>query len=74
MKNKVLTGITFLLLRGLISSCQSVKPYQRRYLNDSSMQFGQKSVASFENNAHVIHMGQVQGKPKVPGGMGVTNF
>jgi hypothetical protein len=70
MNNKVLTGLAFIILSGVISSCQSVKPYQRMYLNDSSMQLGKKSVAGFENSAHAIREGSSSGQTKSTGGCG----
>jgi len=70
MRNKILKGIAFLIIIGFISSCQSVKPYQRKYLNDSSMKMGKISVASFETNAEAIREGASSGQTKSNGGCG----
>jgi hypothetical protein len=71
MLNKTLVTIGLILvLGGLFSSCQSVKPYQRMYLNDSAMQFGQKNAAGFEINAHAIREGSSSGQTKSSGGCG----
>lgn len=70
MRNKIIKGITLLILVGFISSCQSVKPYQRKYLNDSAMQMGKVSVASFEINAQAIREGASSGQTKSNGGCG----
>ena len=70
MGNRVLSAFVLLILIGLISSCQSVKPYQRKYLNDSAMQISRKSVASFENTAHAIREGASSGQTKSTGGCG----
>ncbi len=70
MWNKIFRGIGLLIIGGIISSCQSVKPYQRKYLNDAAMQMGKKSVASFENSAHAIREGASSGQTKSTGGCG----
>ena len=35
----------------IISSCKTVKPYQRNYLNDEAMQAGQGELGKYANNA-----------------------
>lgn len=35
----------------LLSSCVSVKSYQKMYLNDSEMDLGEKKISSLENNS-----------------------
>lgn len=70
LRNKIIKGIGLLILIGFISSCQSVKPYQRKFLNDSSMQMGKINVASFEINAHAIREGASSGQTKSTGGCG----
>jgi hypothetical protein len=62
--------IGLLIFIGFISSCQSVKPYQRKFLNDSSMQMGKISVSSFEINAQAIREGASSGQTKSTGGCG----
>ena len=70
MWSNIIKGIGFLILIGFISSCQSVKPYQRKYINDSAMQMGKISVASFETNAEAIREGASSGQTKSTGGCG----
>ena len=70
MRNSMIKGIGLLIIAGFISSCQSVKPYQRKYLNDSAMQMGKISVASFETNAEAIREGASSGQTKSTGGCG----
>jgi Domain of unknown function (DUF4266) len=36
----------------LLSSCHAVKPYQRVYLNDNSMQAGKQSIETFTGHVH----------------------
>ena len=51
--------------------CQSVKPYQRTYLNDHEMQAGQKSAAKPEQNAMSYREGATGGGGgKASGGCG----
>ena len=53
------------------ASCQSVKPYQRQYLNDHEMQVGQKSITKQEQNAHAYREGAAGGgSGKASGGCG----
>ena len=70
MWNNIIKGIVLLILVGFISSCHSVKPYQRKYLNDSAMQMGKISVARFETNAEAIREGASSGQTKSSGGCG----
>ncbi len=72
LKNRYLKFATFLLLitTGAIS-CQSVKPYQRAYLNDREMVFGATSVESMEQKTHAYREGAAgAGKGKTSGGCG----
>jgi hypothetical protein len=41
---------TFLFLI-ILASCKTVKPYQRSYLNDESMQAGQSELGKYAGNA-----------------------
>ena len=70
MRISFIKGIGFLVLVGFISSCQSIKPYQRKFLNDSAMQMEKISVASFETNAEAIREGASSGQTKSSGGCG----
>ncbi|MDX5345873.1 MAG: DUF4266 domain-containing protein [Hymenobacteraceae bacterium] len=51
MKKRFLTftlSIAFGLL--LLSSCETVKPYQKAYLNEEEMKLSARKVESFETN------------------------
>jgi hypothetical protein len=39
-----------LLIVGLLSSCETVKPYQKSYLNEEEMQLSARKVQTFEMN------------------------
>jgi Domain of unknown function (DUF4266) len=58
-KFSILLVILFITL--LFSSCQSVKPYQRVYLNDHFMQLGTRPVKSFGEKALVYREGSAGG-------------
>lgn len=65
--SRLLIAVSILLL----ASCQSVKPYQRAYLNDHEMQAGQKSAAQPEQNAMSYREGASGGGGgKASGGCG----
>lgn len=51
-------------------SCQTVKPYQRTYLNDREMKQGKKNIEEFEDNVHVYREGAAGGGSKAGGGCG----
>ena len=70
LRDYIIRLTSLFVLVGLISSCQSVKPYQRKYLNDSAMRMGKISVASFETNAEAIREGASSGQTKSTGGCG----
>jgi len=40
-----------------VCSCQSVKPYEKAYLNDADMGFSGKKVQQFEHNFHSYREG-----------------
>jgi hypothetical protein len=51
--------------------CRTVKPWQRNYLNDESMQLGKKPVEKFSTEAHTYREGASGGgKGKTSGGCG----
>lgn len=55
----------------LVTSCQTVKPYQRVYLNDYEMQPGQPGARSVEENAQAYREGASGGgSSKTSGGCG----
>ncbi|MCU0371164.1 MAG: DUF4266 domain-containing protein [Bacteroidales bacterium] len=63
--------LTFLLTLMLLSSCQSVKPYQRVYLNDHFMKMGKKPVDGFGEKALTYREGSSGGGTgKSSGGCG----
>jgi hypothetical protein len=60
-----------LLLSGIFSmSCQTVKPYQRSYLNDSAMKMGLSKGAGVESYAQMIREGASGAGGKNGGGCG----
>lgn len=55
----------------LLASCQTVKPYQRAYLNDRDMYFGTTTVEMVEVKTHAYREGAAgAGKGKTSGGCG----
>ena len=55
----------------IISGCQSVKPYQRVYLNDPEMQLGNNSGKKFDGYVESIREGATEaGGAKSSGGCG----
>jgi hypothetical protein len=51
--------------------CESVKPYQRVYLNDSEMKMGQPGARGFEENMQAYREGAAGGgSKKTSGGCG----
>lgn len=75
MKIKIGTYRGLMILIGLLilivfSSCQTVKPYQRAYLNDSAMKMGFGKTAGFEHYAHLIREGASGAGGKNSGGCG----
>ena len=68
MKSKT---FAFFLLVLLVSSCVTVKPYERMYLNDSEMEMGSSEGVIFENYVHSIREGATSaGDTKSGGGCG----
>jgi hypothetical protein len=66
---RILTGL--LLLFCIFSiSCQTVKPYQRSYLNDSAMKMGLTKGADVESYAQMIREGASGAGGKNGGGCG----
>ena len=51
-------------------SCQTVKPYQRSYLNDSAMKMGLTNGAGVESYAQMIREGASGAGGKNGGGCG----
>lgn len=67
IKSSLLFAVIILVLS---FSCQTVKPYQRAYLNDASMKMGGSKVAGFEHYAHLIREGASGAGGKNSGGCG----
>lgn len=54
-----------------ISSCTTVKPYQRAYLNDRYMQGGKQDIEQFDENVQTYREGASGGgSGKTSGGCG----
>ena len=69
MKRLVFSCIVIMLVS--LSACESVKPYQRAYLNDHEMQPGQRGGQLFEENVQVYREGATGGgSSKASGGCG----
>lgn len=69
MKRLVFSCIVIMLIS--LSACESVKPYQRAYLNDHEMQPGQHGGQLFEENVQVYREGATGGgSSKASGGCG----
>lgn len=63
------TGTLLVLL--VMQSCATVKPYQRMYLNDESMQLGKRGIEKFDENVHTYREGSSGGgSGKSSGGCG----
>ena len=68
-KNKIFYVLLLAVL--ILSGCQSVKPYQRVYLNDPEMQMGSNSGKKFEGYVQSIREGATEaGGTKASGGCG----
>ena len=66
---QVISAITLLIIS--ISSCTSLKPYERVYVNDPEMQMGTDSGKNFEGYVHSIREGATtSGSSKGSGGCG----
>lgn len=61
----------FLIIVLVTSACQTVKPYQRVYLNDPEMQMGTSPGKKFEGYVQGIREGAIPtGSSKASGGCG----
>jgi len=71
LKNNLYRLLTAILLSGIFSiSCQTVKPYQRSFLNDSAMKMGLNKGAGVESYAQMIREGASGAGGKNGGGCG----
>ena len=50
MKTKSNTFLLPIFTALLLTSCQTVKGYQKRYLNDAEMELSAKKIEKFESN------------------------
>ena len=70
MKGRMLI-VMFILTGMVISGCESVKPYQRVYLNDYEMKTGQNGSRKFEEQVQAYREGASGGgSSKSSGGCG----
>jgi hypothetical protein len=69
MKKRLLLYLFFSTI--VLSACESVKPYQRVYLNDRNMKMGQAGARRAEDNVQAYREGAVGGgSKKTSGGCG----
>lgn len=63
--------VLYILFFILLTACESVKPYQRMYLNDHEMKAGPSAAGKFEENVQVYREGSSGGgSSKTSGGCG----
>ncbi len=66
----IFTGILLVLIT-VMSSCMSVKAYQKMYLNDAEMELSAKKIEMFETNYETYREGAAGANGgKVGGGCG----
>ena len=71
MKRKIIFISFFAFAALLLSSCVSVKAYQKMYLNDSEMKLSSKKIEMFETNYETYREGASGANGgKVGGGCG----
>jgi hypothetical protein len=71
MKKFSVSSLLALIALIALTQCETVKPYQRVYLNDTEMRMGQAGARAFEENVHANREGAVGGDSrKVSGGCG----
>lgn len=69
-KKLIHMGVTLFVVV-ILASCESVKPYQRAYLNDREMTPGMGSTRKFQEQAHTFREGSSGGgSTKTSGGCG----
>ena len=69
MTRRFLLFLFFVMM--LASACESVKPYQRVYLNDRDMKMGQTGARRNEDNIQAYREGAIGGgSKKTSGGCG----
>jgi hypothetical protein len=71
MKKLLYSTITLVILLTMFTGCESVKPYQRVYLNDREMKMGQRGARTFESNVQAYRESAIGGgSKKASGGCG----
>jgi hypothetical protein len=71
MKKSILKCFVLILITIAALSCDSVKPYQRVYLNDHEMKPGQPGARNFEESVQIYREGALGGgSSKTSGGCG----
>ena len=71
MKSKLKTAVLSIITLAALSSCVSVKEYQKIYLNDEDMVLSQRKIESFEVNFESYREGVLGANGgKVGGGCG----
>jgi hypothetical protein len=71
VKLKAIISLSILAGAIFFSSCQSVKPYQRVYLNDHFMKLDVKQAGKFGEKVHAYREGAIGGGTgKFSGGCG----
>jgi hypothetical protein len=67
----IILPVSLIILIILFSSCQTVKPYQRIYLNDEAMQMNKRTMEKFTSRVHTYREGASGGgRGKSTGGCG----
>ncbi len=70
-KPYMLLLMIIVLLTMTLTACQTVKPYQRVYLNDENMQAGKRPLKKFASQVHTYREGgSGGGRGKTSGGCG----
>jgi hypothetical protein len=71
MRKLLYSAIILLTLLVMITACESVKPYQRAYVNDREMKMGQRGARTFDSNVQAYRESAVGGgSKKASGGCG----
>jgi len=71
-KNHILALLCFaIVIAFAMTSCKTVKPYQRKYLNDENMRLGTAANDQFSESVHTYREGASGGgNGKASGGCG----
>lgn len=71
MKNRFSLYLFFLSFFAIVTACETVRPYQRVYLNDRDMKMGQLGARRHEENVQAYREGATGGgSMKNSGGCG----